>query len=95
MVEAFVSARIIAPEGERAGAVLVRDGKIEAVCESDAIPADALVTQCPGALLPGLVDSHIHINEPGRMEWEGFAAATRAAAAGGYTTLIDMPLNCL
>jgi allantoinase len=46
-------------------------------------------------ILPGLVDSHVHINEPGRTEWEGFATATRAAAAGGYTTLIDMPLNCL
>ena len=47
------------------------------------------------ALLPGLVDSHVHINEPGRTEWEGFYTATRAAAAGGYTTLVDMPLNCL
>ena len=47
------------------------------------------------ALLPGLVDTHVHINEPGRTEWEGFHTATRAAAAGGYTTLVDMPLNCL
>lgn len=47
------------------------------------------------ALLPGLVDTHVHINEPGRTEWEGFATATRAAAAGGITTLVDMPLNCL
>ncbi len=47
------------------------------------------------ALLPGLVDTHVHINEPGRTEWEGFATATRAAAAGGFTTLVDMPLNCL
>src|SRR6202012_3706196 len=46
-------------------------------------------------LLPGLVDSHVHINEPGRTKWEGFATATRAAAAGGYTTLVDRPLNCL
>ena len=46
-------------------------------------------------ILPGLVDSHVHINEPGRTEWEGFATATRAAAAGGVTTLVDMPLNCL
>jgi allantoinase len=46
-------------------------------------------------LMPGLVDSHVHINEPGRTEWEGFATATRAAAAGGYTLLVDMPLNCL
>ena len=47
------------------------------------------------AILPGLVDSHVHINEPGRTEWEGFGTATRAAAAGGYTLLVDMPLNCL
>ena len=46
-------------------------------------------------LLPGLVDTHVHVNEPGRTEWEGFASATRAAAAGGVTTIIDMPLNCL
>ena len=46
-------------------------------------------------LLPGLVDSHVHINEPGRTEWEGFQTATRAAAAGGVTTLVDMPLNCV
>ena len=47
------------------------------------------------AILPGLVDSHVHINDPGRAEWEGFDTATRAAAAGGYTFLVDMPLNCL
>ena len=45
-------------------------------------------------ILPGLVDAHVHINEPGRTDWEGFATATRAAAAGGVTTLVDMPLNC-
>ena len=46
-------------------------------------------------LLPGLVDTHVHVNEPGRTEWEGFASATRAAAAGGVTTIIDMPLNSI
>ena len=46
-------------------------------------------------LLPGLVDTHVHVNEPGRTDWEGFASATRAAAAGGVTTLVDMPLNCI
>ena len=46
-------------------------------------------------LLPGLVDTHVHVNEPGRTEWEGFATATRAAAAGGVTTIVDMPLNSL
>src|SRR6185436_4737908 len=46
-------------------------------------------------IMPGLVDSHVHINEPGRTDWEGFATATRAAAAGGVTTLVDMPLNSI
>jgi allantoinase len=69
---------------------------IRAVCEPGDLPANAEVIDFgPHALLPGLVDSHVHINQPGRTEWEGFSTATRAAAAGGYTTLIDMPLNCL
>jgi allantoinase len=93
--EAFISERIVTPAGERAGAVLVRDGKIAGICDHKAIPPGYQPVPCAGALLPGLVDSHIHINEPGRTEWEGFATATRAAASGGYTTLIDMPLNCL
>ena len=46
-------------------------------------------------LMPGLVDTHVHINEPGRTEWEGFETATRAAAAGGVTTLVEMPLNSI
>ena len=45
-------------------------------------------------VFPGLVDAHVHLNEPGRTDWEGFATGTRAAAAGGFTTLVDMPLNC-
>jgi allantoinase len=72
------------------------DGIIRAVCNTADLPADTHITYFGDrALLPGLVDSHVHINEPGRTEWEGFATATRAAAAGGYTTLVDMPLNCL
>jgi allantoinase len=95
MPEAFVSSQIVTPETIRTGAVLVDDGKITGVCNESEIPPAYRVIQCDGALLPGLVDSHIHINEPGRTEWEGFRTATRAAATGGYTTLIDMPLNCL
>jgi allantoinase len=84
------------PEGIRPGAVLVREGKIEAVVNFDEVPASATIRDFGNAaILPGLVDSHVHINDPGRTEWEGFETATRAAAAGGYTTLIDMPLNCL
>ena len=60
------------------------------------MPADRVVTLAADeVLLPGLVDTHVHVNDPGRTEWEGFASATRAAAAGGVTTIVDMPLNSL
>ena len=96
MVHAFVSRQIVTPEGAKAGALLVEAGKIVAVCRASEVPGDAVVEDCgEAAILPGLVDTHVHINQPGRTEWEGFRTATRAAAAGGYTTLVDMPLNCL
>jgi allantoinase len=95
-LQAFLSRRVVTLEGLRPGAVLVDGERIRAVVELDEVPANA-VKQDFGerALLPGLVDSHVHINEPGRTEWEGFRTATRAAAAGGYTMLVDMPLNCV
>lgn len=87
---------MVTPSGERDAAVVVRDGVIEQVCEPGAVPQGTPVRDIGSlALLPGLVDTHVHLNEPGRTEWEGFETGTRAAAAGGYTTLIDMPLNCL
>jgi allantoinase len=96
MAHAFLSKRIVTPQGTQSGALLVEDGKIRAICRPSEIPADAVVHDCgDDALLPGLVDTHVHINQPGRTEWEGFRTGTRAAAAGGYTTLVDMPLNCL
>jgi allantoinase len=102
MAHAFIADRVVTPQGTRRAAVLLEDGPagaagiIRAVCEVSELPAGAhAVDFGSNALLPGLVDSHVHINEPGRTEWEGFATATRAAAAGGYTTLVDMPLNCL
>jgi allantoinase len=96
MLHAFVSPYVVTPEGTRPGALLVEEGMIRAVCAVAEVPVEAVVHDCGrAALLPGLVDTHVHINEPGRTEWEGFWTATRAAAAGGYTTLIDMPLNCL
>jgi len=96
MVRAFVSRRVVTPEEVRPGAVVVDGERIRAVVSLDEGPREAEIRDCgEAALLPGLVDSHVHINEPGRTEWEGFATATRAAAAGGYTTLVDMPLNCL
>jgi allantoinase len=94
--QAFLSQRIVTPVGIRPGAILVRDGKIAGIVSAHEVPSDVAVHDFGNsAILPGLVDSHIHINDPGRAEWEGFETATRAAAAGGYTTLVDMPLNCL
>jgi allantoinase len=92
----FRAARAIVDGAERPAAVLVEDGRIEAVLPLDA-PVDAAEIR-PAAdevLIPGLVDTHVHVNEPGRTEWEGFASATRAAAAGAVTTIVDMPLNAL
>ncbi|MEU1304501.1 allantoinase AllB [Streptomyces shenzhenensis] len=91
------STRVITPEGTRAASVAVSAGKITAVLPHDAPVAEGTRLEDVGdhVLLPGLVDTHVHINDPGRTEWEGFWTATRAAAAGGITTLVDMPLNSL
>ena len=86
------SRRAVLPEGERPAAVCVSDGRIAAIGPYEGIDGLDLGDV---ALLPGLVDTHVHVNEPGRTEWEGFATATRAAAAGGVTTIVDMPLNSL
>ena len=95
-LQAFLSRRVVTPEGILPRAVLVDGEKILAVVPLDQVPPQAIVHDFgDAAILPGLVDSHVHINDPGRAEWEGFHSATRAAAAGGYTSLIDMPLNCL
>jgi allantoinase len=86
------STRVVTPEGVRPATISYRDGTIHSVSNHDSGPdhdfGDSLI-------LPGLVDAHVHINEPGRTEWEGFETAGRAAAAGGFTALVDMPLNCL
>ncbi len=96
MAQAFLSDRIVTEDGIRDGALLVEDGRIVSLCAASEVPADADRIDCGrSAILPGLVDTHVHLNEPGRTEWEGFWTGTRAAAAGGYTTLVDMPLNCL
>jgi allantoinase len=85
---------VCTPDGVRPAAVLVRGERIAAVVGPDDVPAGVPVVDAGDKLvLPGLVDTHVHINEPGRTDWEGFETATRAAAAGGVTTLIDMPLN--
>ena len=89
--------RAVTPDGVRPATVAIRDGRIAAIAGPGAALDAVETVALPGSevLLPGLVDTHVHVNEPGRTEWEGFATATRAAAAGGVTTLIDMPLNSL
>ncbi len=88
---------VVTPERIGAFAVHVKDGLIVAVTDYDEISDDCELIEIneTSVLMPGLVDTHVHINEPGRTEWEGFETATRAAAAGGVTTLIDMPLNSI
>jgi allantoinase len=88
--------RVVLPDGVTAATVHVRGGRIAHIGALDervggvpVIDAGSLV------VMPGLVDTHVHINDPGRADWEGFAHATRAAAAGGVTTLVDMPLNSI
>ena len=94
MSELVVRARrVVLPDGERAAAVHTADGVVTAVTDFADVPAGAVTLADDEVLIPGLVDSHVHVNEPGRTEWEGFATATRAAAAGGITTIVDMPLN--
>ncbi len=89
------SSQVITDIGDRPASVAIKDGRIAAIgsfAESFDCLKDLTIT---GALIPGLVDSHVHINEPGRTQWEGFASATKAAAAGAVTTVIDMPLNSI
>ena len=97
MVDLVVrSHRVITEDGERPAAVTVAGGQIAAVEAYDARVSTTEDVDLGGlVLLPGLVDTHVHVNEPGRTAWEGFDTATRAAAAGGVTTLVDMPLNSL
>ena len=95
-LQTFLSRQVVTPEGIRPAAILVEGEKIQAVVSLEQLPKNADAHDFgETAILPGLVDSHVHINDPGRAEWEGFDTAMRAAAAGGYTLLVDMPLNCL
>ncbi|MFI6079660.1 allantoinase AllB [Streptomyces sp. NPDC051217] len=99
------STRVVTPEGTRPASVAVAAGTIAAVLPherpyereygSGLPPGARLEDVGDDVVLPGLVDTHVHVNDPGRAEWEGFWTATRAAASGGITTLIDMPLNSL
>lgn len=86
--------RVVLPEGMRSASIAIVDGKVAGILPY-ASRASSGRTIDAGRLvvMPGIVDTHVHVNEPGRTDWEGFASATRAAAAGGITTLVDMPLN--
>lgn len=89
--------RVATPDGVRAAALHIQDGRIVVVAPFDELPdgCDVIEAGADSIVMPGLVDTHVHINEPGRTEWEGFETATRAAAAGGVTTIIEMPLNSI
>jgi len=95
MIQIFRSTRAVLPGGVAPADVVVDGEGIAAVVAHGAASGGAVRDLGDLALLAGVVDSHVHINEPGRTEWEGFASATQAAAAGGITTVIDMPLNCI
>lgn len=109
-VWAFRSTRVVTPQGVRPAAVLIQSGRILKLTDWNTVPSKAQLRDYgEHVLLPGLVDTHVHINDAGdnsadhsadhqparRSHWEGFATATRAAASGGVTTLVDMPLNCV
>ncbi len=89
----FRARRVVLPDGVRPASVHVAGGRIVAVRPFD--EGTPTVDAGGAVLMPGLVDTHVHVNAPGRTEWEGFESATRAAAAGGVTTLVDMPLNSI
>jgi allantoinase len=88
--------RVVTGGAVRPASVHIQGGTIVSVAGYDELPEGCPVVDARGAVvMPGLVDAHVHINEPGRTEWEGFETATRAAAAGGVTSLVDMPLNSI
>jgi allantoinase len=88
------SRRVVTPEGVCAATIHVKDGVIaEVAAYEHAVDEHPLEELGDLVVMPGLVDIHVHLNEPGRAEWEGFETGTCAAAAGGVTTLVDMPLN--
>jgi allantoinase len=89
--------RVVLPEGVRAASVHVGDGRIVKVADFNDVPrgCELIEADDSAVVMPGLVDTHVHVNEPGRSGWEGFATATRAAAAGGTTTIVEMPLNSI
>ena len=89
------SSRVVLPDGVRPAAIAIQDGVIVAIDEPSRMDSATTTDFGDSVIMPGIVDTHVHINEPGRTDWEGFETATMAAAAGGVTTLIEMPLNSI
>lgn len=87
------SNRVLTPSGLKKAFILIEDDKIISVANELPTVAAQMIDAGNDVVMPGIVDTHVHINEPGRTEWEGFDTATRAALAGGITTLVEMPLN--
>src|SRR6266851_8433649 len=88
--------RVVTPEAVGPASIHICHGLIVAIAKRDEVPQGCPVYDAgQSVVMPGLVDTHVHINEPGRTDWEGFETATRAAAAGGVTTIVDMPLNSI
>src|SRR5262249_33467002 len=85
--------RVVLPDGERPASIHIEGETIARVAAYDDLPQAEIVDAGDLIVAPGLVDTHVHVNEPGRTEWEGFDTATRAAGAGGVTTIAAMPLN--
>ena len=90
---AIKSDRTVTPEGIKKAVVIISDGKIADVLTDLNAYSGEITDVGNKALMPGIIDPHVHINEPGRTDWEGFDTATKAAIAGGITMLVDMPLN--
>jgi allantoinase len=94
----IASRKVVLPDGVRPASIHIEDGQIALIETGRSAKASAernVIDFGDLVIMPGLVDTHVHVNEPGRTEWEGFDTATRAAAAGGVTSIVDMPLNCI
>lgn len=89
------SQRVVFPDGERPASLTLTDGRISAIGNYDAAVGGEVIDYGTKAILPGLIDTHVHFNEPGRTEWEGWRSGTAAALAGGVTTVVEMPLNSI
>src|SRR5690349_7386163 len=92
------SERVVLPGGMRPATILIEGGRIAAITEGGRKNSDAaadVIDAGNAVVMPGLVDTHVHLNDPGRADWEGFETGTLSAAAGGITTLVDMPLNSI